>query len=249
MFMVGCLLGLAGCTLFGWTITRQEDFPEPRIAAGPVPTETIPPVAPECGGKLSREQRMYLDLVQKMVDQGQYYAALSHLDQFEKTATSPQTIYLRAESLRRSGQTDEAEKKYRSLLGGCMAGYGLHGLGLLAVAAGQLDQAKDFLDRSIREHPVDAGVHNDLGMVLLMSGQHDKARQEFLTASQLDKSNPLPHENLIVLLLLEKQEAEARQLATQWRLDEKTMERLVQQAHRLEQGNDNKAKTQPSLKE
>lgn len=242
-----CLAGLSGCNLFGWTITRQEEIIEPRLTPDHAAIEEPSPKVPaECGGKLSREQRMYLELVQKMVDQGQYYAAMSHLDQLEKTADpTPQTVYLRAESLRGAGKSDEAEIKYRSLLDGCMAGYGLHGLGLLSAASGQLAQAEEFLSRAVRERPVDAGMHNDLGMVFMMSGQDENARQQFLTASQLDKNNPLPEENLIVLMLLEKQDAEARQLAKQRRLDRKTMERLEQQASRLERSRINHGKTEP----
>ncbi|MBS1211877.1 MAG: uncharacterized protein H6R26_493 [Proteobacteria bacterium] len=174
---------------------------------------------------------MYLELVQKMVEQGQYYAAIAHLDQLEKTtAAAPQTIYLRAEALRGTGRRDDAKKLYRRLQGGCMTGYGLHGLGLLAAEAGQMRQAEEFLEQASRERPVDAEVHNDLGMILLLNGRRDDARREFQTATELDRENPLPLENLIVLMLLENQQAEARHLAEERGITTGDMERFVKRA-------------------
>ncbi|WKJ90977.1 tetratricopeptide repeat protein [Methylomonas montana] len=177
---------------------------------------------------------MYLELVHKMVEQGQFYGALANLNQLEKSATaSPQTIYLRAEALRGSGQLDAAERQYRLLLDGCMAGYGLHGLGLLATETGQLSQAEDYLARACHERPVDANAHNDLGMVLLLQGRHQEARREFMTAMELDRANHLPVENLIVLMLIEKQDMLARQFAAERGLNDQDMERLAMRAQQL----------------
>lgn len=187
-----------------------------------------------CGGQFSAEQRMYLELVHKMVEQGQFYGALANLNQLEKSATaSPQTIYLRAEALRGAGQLDEAEKQYRLLLDGCMAGYGLHGLGLLATETGQLSQAEDYLARACHERPVDANAHNDLGMVLLLQQRHDEARREFMTAMELDRTNRLPVENLIVLMLIKKQDTLARQFATEHGLNDQDLARLAIRANPL----------------
>lgn len=225
---------IAGCSLIPLKLSGEfvepPAVPETQVAAR---NETFAPPA-ECGGRLAAEQRMYLDLVHRMVEQDQHYAAIAHLDQLEKTAAAaPQSVYLRAEALRGSGQRDAAEKLYRSLLGGCMAGYGLHGLGLLAAAAGRMDQAEDFLNRACRESPVNAEAHNDLGMALLLRGRFESARQEFLTAAELNRKNPLPVENLIVLMLTEKHDQEAQRLADQRGLSEKDRERLAQRARRL----------------
>ncbi len=227
---------LCACTLLGLAPSSQE-FPEPSPTPAP-PVSRLEPPSPDkdCGGRFSQDQRMYVELVQKMVEQGQYYAAIAHLNQLEKTtAAAPQTTYLRAEALRGTGRRDDAEKLYRGLLGGCMAGYGLHGLGLLAAESGQLRQAQEFLERASRERPVDAQVHNDLGMMLLLNGRRDDARREFQTAVELDPKDRLPQENLIVLMLMENQQAEAQRLARERGITESDMERLAERAKHLGQ--------------
>ncbi len=223
---------LAGCSLPA-LLTSEKPAAEPPQTPVIGSDESFSPDK-QCGGKFSQQQRMYLELIHKMVGQGQNYAAIAHLDQLEKTAEpAPQTVYLRAEALRGTGARIEAEKRYRSLLGGCMAGYGMHGLGLLAVEAGRLDQAEDFLKQASRERPVDAEIHNDLGMVLMLRGQFKPARQEFLTARELDEKNRLPAENLIVLALAEKHRPEAQRLAVQWGFTARDMERMSERAQRL----------------
>lgn len=227
------MVSLTGCGML--TLTNAEPgFPEPLPAPPVAETKTF--TAPKnCGGEFTAEQRMYLELVHKMVEQEQFYGAIANLDQLEKTALpSPQTIYLRAEALRRSGQLAPAEKQYNLLLNGCMAGYGLHGLGLLATESGQLAQAQDFLERACQERPVDANAHNDLGMVLLMSGRHQEAHKEFMTAMELDRGNRLPIENLFVLMLVENQGTQAQQFAASHGLNAQDTERLMQRAAQLQ---------------
>lgn len=227
------VISLTGCGLISLT-NAEQGFPEP---APPQPVgETKTFTAPKnCGGEFTSEQRMYLELVHKMVEKEQYYGAIANLDQLEKSAPpSPQTIYLRAEALRGSGQRASAEKQYQELLAGCMAGYGLHGLGLLATEAGQLAQAQDFLERACQERPVDADAHNDLGMVLLLRGRNQDARKEFMTAIELDRNSRLPAENLIVLMLVERQDTQAQQFAAAHGLNAQDMERLAQRARQLQ---------------
>lgn len=221
-----------GCNSLALPITEQNEPPPQYNQAASEPDIFQP--AKDCGGNFSPEQRMYLELVHKMVEQKRYYGALANLDQLEKNATpSPQTIYLRAEALRGSGQLDAAEKQYRLLLNGCMVGYGLHGLGLVASETRQWAKAQDFLERACRERPVDADTHNDLGMVLLLRGDLQGARQEFMTSIELDHDKRLPVENLIVLMLIEKQDTLAQQFATERGLSTQDMERLAQRAQQL----------------
>lgn len=227
------LLGLAGCSLFA-----AGDPPPP--VTEPVPAaeskrSDVLPLAGDCGGRLTSEQRMYLELVHKMVEEGQNYAAIAHLDELERTASrTPQTDYLRAEALRGTREhRAEAARIYQALLGGCMAGHGLHGLGLLAAEGGQMAAAEAYLRRAVRERPVSAKAHNDLGMVYLLRGRRSLAREEFLTAAQLDRGNRLPIENLIVLTLLQPDRAAAQRLATRAGLSPEDMQRLEQRAEHL----------------
>ena len=225
-------LGLTACSLPAFLQPERQQPLEASPTLAGAESETFTPDR-ECGGEFTADQRMYLELVHKMVAQGQYHAALAHLDQLEKRTSAPQTRYLRAEALRYAGQMHEAESLYRSLSTGCMAGYGLHGLGLLAAEGGRLEQAEDFLRQAVRERPVDAESHNDLGMVLLLRGQRQSAREEFLTAAELDRKSLLPVENLIVLMLAEKQDEDAHRLAAQRGLNAQDLARLAERGQRL----------------
>ncbi|HLF97136.1 MAG TPA: tetratricopeptide repeat protein [Methylococcaceae bacterium] len=224
-------LGLTACSLPAF-VQPEQPLPEASPTLAIADRESLA-ADRECGGGFTAEQRMYVELVHRMVTQGQYHAALAHLDQLEKRTIAPQTRYLRAEALRYAGQANEAESLYRSLSSGCMAGYGLHGLGLLAAEGGRLEQAEDFLRQAVRERPVDAESHNDLGMVLLLRGQRQSAREEFLTAAELDRKSLLPVENLIVLMLAEKHDEDAHRLAAQRGLNAQDLARLAQRGQRL----------------
>lgn len=228
-----CAVGLSACG----TMPAGDGAPPDNMMTAPQPEPVVeeksfvPPR--DCGGDLSSEQRMYLELIYKMEAQGQYHAALAHIDELEKKAESPQTFYLRAEALRQLGQPERAAKYYQLLLGGCMTGYGLHGLGLLSTQAERLAEAETYLKHACRERPVDANVHNDYGMVLLLRGRHEAAKNEFMTALQLDRNNRLSLENLLVLILAEQRPSEARQLAERHGLKEQDFKRLASRARQL----------------
>jgi len=229
--LLGFML-IAGCSQPSVSEPPQAYTPEPAVEA-PVKPKVFN-IPEDCGGTLTAEQRMYLELIQKMVEQGQYYGALANLQQLEKSAAAtPQTVYLRAEALRKTGQYDAAAGEYQKLFSGCMAGYGLHGYGLLASARGDQAIAEDYLQRASRERPVDANIHNDFGVVLMLRGRYAEANKEFMTALELDRSNRLPVENLIVLLLLEKQEQQAELLAKESGVSSQDFERLSQRAERV----------------
>jgi len=238
-------LPLAGCGL-AELLDKEVIEPPTAINATVREPDTFQP-AKDCGGNLSSEQRMYLELIHKMVEQKHYYGALANLDQLEKTAPlSPQTNYLRAEALRGASQLDEAEKPYLALLHSCMAGYGLHGLGLLASEKKQWPKAQGFLERASRERPVDADIHNDLGMVLMLSGQYQAARQEFFTAMELERNNHLAMENYIVLMLAEGQNQQALEFAEQRGFQKHDLENLLQRAQNLNKPQADQQTDQPS---
>ncbi|WP_150047478.1 MULTISPECIES: tetratricopeptide repeat protein [Methylomonas] len=210
---------------------------KPAVTPSPEPAPTavnnfMPP--PDCGGRLEAGDRMYLELIHKMVERGNYHAALANLAQLQKqTGKVPQLDYLRAEALRGAAQTDAAEAAYRALLNTCMAGQGWHGLGLLSADAGQLDKAEEFIGNALAERPVAADYHNDFGMVSLLRGKFEPARQAFLTAIELDRNNSLPIENMVVLALLEHREAEAQGYIDFYKLTGEQADKLRRRAREL----------------
>lgn len=190
--------------------------------------------APERCAALDSSADVQLGLVRQMLEQGKPYAGLAHLATLDPAVQeSPQARYLNAELLRHTGRVDEAEARYRTLLGSCIAGYGHHGLGLLA-AGHDLGRAIAELRAAAALLPVDARVRNDLGYALLLSGRGEAARREFLTAIELGDHNRRASMNLLLLMLYEGDERGAERLSRQLRLPEEELERIRRQARQLQ---------------
>jgi len=228
---LGLGLMCAGCGDYLAALAKPAQTPPPELAPAAA-NNFMPP--PDCGGRLEAGDRMYLELIHKMVERGNYHAALANLEQLQKqTGKVPQLDYLRAEALRGAAQTDAADSAFRTLLNTCMAGQGWHGLGLLSAEAGQLDKAEEFIGNALAERPVAADYHNDFGMVSLLRGKFEQARQAFLTAIELDRNNALPIENMVVLALLEHKEAEAQGYIEFYKLTGEQTDKLRRRAREL----------------
>lgn len=184
-----------------------------------------------CEGRIDADTAMKLDLIEQLMAGGRLHAALAHLDNLD--SQSLHARYLRAEILRQTGRTDNAEQLYETLLDTCMQGQGHHGLGLIAGRQQQLDKASQQLAQAARLLPVDARVRNDYGYVLLLKGELPAARAEFLTAMELDDQATLAATNMLLLLLLNNQQAEAESLSRRMQLDAKALADLTTQAEQI----------------
>lgn len=169
---------------------------------------------PACG-KPDADQQLALNLADEVLNEGRPHASLAHLQQLPDDLD--QVRLRKARVLRLLGRS-EAEPLYRSLLGGCLAAEGEHGLGQLASARGDDVQALRNLQRAVRLAPTDEKVRNDLGVVLMNLGNHEQARFEFLTAIELKDDNPLPAVNLVTLSLVEDNWQQATDLVARLRL-------------------------------
>lgn len=103
-------------------------------------------------GKPDADQQLSLDMADQMINEGRPHAGLAHLEQLPDTLD--QVRLRKAKVLRLLGR-GEAEPLYRSLLGGCLAAEGEHGLGQLAAARGDDVQALRNLQRAARLAPTD----------------------------------------------------------------------------------------------
>ncbi|HEK1689537.1 tetratricopeptide repeat protein [Pseudomonas putida] len=166
-------------------------------------------------GKPDADQQLALNLADEMLNDGRPHASLAHLEQLPNTLDQ---VRLRKARVSRLLGRSEAEPLYRSLLGGCLAAEGEHGLGQLASARGDDVQALQNLQRAVRLAPTDERVRNDLGVVLMSMGRYEQARFEFLTAIELKDDNPLPAVNLVTLALLQDNWQQATDLVGRLRL-------------------------------
>ncbi|MBO0368995.1 MULTISPECIES: tetratricopeptide repeat protein [Pseudomonas] len=165
--------------------------------------------------KPDADQQLALNLADEMLNEGRPHASLAHLQELPDSFAQ---VRLRKAKVSRLLGRSEAEPLYHSLLGGCLAAEGEHGLGQLASARGDDVQALQNLQRAVRLAPTDEKVRNDLGVVLMSLGRHEQARFEFLTALELKDDNQLPAVNLVTLSLLQDNWQQAADLVARLRL-------------------------------
>jgi Flp pilus assembly protein TadD len=156
----------------------------PQAQAEQQMRESVHDPAPDTPG-------MYLGLIQRMQSEGLYYASLAHIDAYDhQYGASPDSIVLRADALRATGQTAAAATAYAQLLSTPFAARGHRGLGLIAGAAGAFRKAVTELSEASRLEPTDATTLSDLGYALLREGDVTAARLPLLKAIELDPHNP-----------------------------------------------------------
>ena len=178
----------------------------------------------------SQEQQLALNLAQEMAEQGRRHAALAHLQQLPAQLPAVQLGQAR---LLRDLDPAKAKTIYTGLLGSCLDGQAEHGLGQLAVAAGQLPVAYTHLQRARQRVPTDAQVRSDLGLVLMGMNQPEAARFEFTTALELEPRNVQPAVNLLALLFFQGRDQQAAHMATQWQLNATQVRDAQTMARRL----------------
>jgi Flp pilus assembly protein TadD len=188
-------------------------------------------IHPPCDGDAGATNNTKLATVQQIIADGKPYAALAELDAI--SATTLRATWLRAEALRRIDRNPEAEALYKGLIGTCLEGRAQHGMGLAAARQGQGARALQALTRARQLLPTDPVVRNDLGYALLQERRWDDAQFEFLTVLDLAPQDPLASRNLVVLAFAQGKAAAARTLATRFKLDAATTDRLAVQAATL----------------
>lgn len=180
--------------------------------------------------------KVYLNLVQSMIDRNIFYAAIAHLDALgEQDKKMPEAQFLRAEALRLTKQREAARTIYNTLLGSALTGQARRGLGLLAAEENKLDDAVTHLWQANWLRPTDPKVRNDLGYVLLLRGQIAQAREHLTTALELSRGEGLSAVNMVLLLFFEGQEEGALRLGRSAQLDEANLASLRQRAVELRQ--------------
>lgn len=183
----------------------------------------------ESGGELHNQ------LVVGMLDQKQYYAALAHIQEIQnQSGNTTELRYLEADARRNLGQLGPAEALYRGLLKSTYAADAYHGLGLL-YSKTDLKLAVQQLQAAVQRRPTDTGMRNDLGYALMMAGRYQEALPQLATAVELDPGGDKSLNNLIVLLLLTRDEAGAKRTASQAGISEKAFADLRKRAQELAQ--------------
>ncbi|MFK3796692.1 MULTISPECIES: tetratricopeptide repeat protein [unclassified Pseudomonas] len=161
--------------------------------------------------KPTSDQELALNMAQDMADEGRLHASLAHLESLPPNLAE---VRLRKARVLRLLGSNEAEPLYRSLLGTCRAAEGEHGLGQLAAARGDNNQALMHLQAAVKLSPTDERIRNDLGVVYLNQLKLDKAKFQFLTAIELKQSDTLAASNMVTLLIYQDNWTQAAELVS-----------------------------------
>lgn len=202
------------------------------------------PAIPETSGRaapdaqtLDQKPDVYLQLIAGMQQRGLYYASLAHLDAFDaRWPDRADAILLRAHALRESGQMEAAKTMYSKLLGGPLAARAHHGLGLMAVRSGDIEEGSTALTRAAALAPTDATILGDQGYAFLMLGKFDEARLALFKAAELDDGNKRIGANLALLLALSGRLDQAQELMQRYDLAPRVREDIRARASDVRSG-------------
>jgi Flp pilus assembly protein TadD len=176
---------------------------------------------------------IHTDLIRDMLANGQYYAALAHIeDERRNGGDTPELRLLEAEARRHLNQRAQAEALYRGLLDGPYAGPAYHGLGLLYVDT-DLRTAIGDLRQAVRLMPTEVDFRNDLGYALMQAGRYTEAMPELSTAAELAPESRKSRNNLIILMMLMGNEAAVQRLAAGAGATADDLQRLRAQAQQV----------------
>ena len=158
----------------------------------------------------------YLDLIAQMQQGGQWYAALAHTEAYEqKHGVSASSRLLRADALRNTGQIEQAQTIYQSLVTSTSAARAHRGLGLLHASQQRFELAVQHLEQARQLNPIDASVLSDLAYAQMLNGNLAAARLPAMQAAQLAPGNAQVQLNLALYLLAMDSTQEAHQVLGQ----------------------------------
>ncbi len=176
----------------------------------------------------------YLELIERMQQQGAWYASLAHVEAFrQRYGDRPALRLLQADALRETGQTDAAVMLYRELSSGPQAAAAAHGLGLIAARRDDDAGSEQALARATQLQPLNTDYLGDLGYARLRAGQFDQAREPLAKALELSPGNAKATANLALWAVLRGDQATAERLSAQASLNEETRRSIQQQAQQI----------------
>jgi len=190
--------------------------------------------APSSGAGQAEAAGIYTDAVRAMMARGQYYAALAHLQEDRRAhGDSPELRLLEADARRNLGQNREAEALYKGLLNGPQAADAHHGLGRL-YAGRDLSLSIEHLRKASARRPTDVDIRNDLGYALMRARRYGEAKVELATAAELAPGEVKSRNNLLILLMLMRDEAAVRRIALSTGVDDSLLGLLRAEAASLQ---------------
>ena len=181
----------------------------------------------------TENREVHTELVRSMLAQGQYYAALAHIEELKRNSGDTRGLQsLEADARRKLGQTADAQRLYNGLLNTEFDGEAHHGLGLIAFKTERAG-AVQHLRKAVQRRPTDAQFRNDLGYALMETGAYKEAMAQLSTAVELNPADATARNNLVVLLILNGDESRAKKVVQDSGLSEEVFAGLRRRAQAL----------------
>jgi Flp pilus assembly protein TadD len=159
------------------------------------------PPALSVSEKKEQSRKLYLSVIEQLIQDGKAYAALAHLDEYGRSfGTDSPSQRLAADAWFVLGDLAKAEAGYRSVLTGAQSGHGEHGLGRVAAAHGDWMGARQHFDSAVKDEPTNSRFLNDLGCSLFHLNRLDEAEFTLRKAHELAPHDEEIAENIIILL-------------------------------------------------
>lgn len=167
-----------------------------------------------CERDVQPEAQVHLDLVDRLTTADKPYAALAQL-QAESLASLRHWLR-KGKLLASTGRMVEAETLFRDLVARCDSGEARHGLGMILLKTGRIDEGLVALQRARSQQPALANIRNDYGYGLLLSGAYEHAAFELRTALELADGQGPVRQNLAAAYLLTDDHQGLQLLKTQY---------------------------------
>lgn len=179
-----------------------------------------------------REKEIHLSLVNKMITQKNEYAALAHLDSYERRwGANFESKRLRADCLRRTRQLDEAEALYKSILGQQSNARIWYGLGKVSIEKNDMKTAATRLEKAVQVDPLMVEAYSDLGLIYLLEGKQTASYDTLMKASQLSSNDQGTLANLALWGLVYQDFDMAKGIADRLKWSDKTRTQVLNQAN------------------
>lgn len=182
--------------------------------------------------RTQREKEIHLSLVNKMISQKNEYAALAHLDSYERRwGANFESKRLRADCLRRTRQLDEAEALYKSILGQQGNARIWYGLGKVSIEKNDMKTAATRLEKAVQVDPLMVEAYSDLGLIYLLEGKQNSSYDTLMKASQLSSNDQGTLANLALWGLVYQDFDMAKGIADRLKWSDKTRTQVLNQAN------------------
>ncbi len=148
-----------------------------------------------------RERGLYLSVIGQLIDHGKFYAALAHLDEFERLHGATDALRkLRGDAWLAVGALDNAEVEYTAITEARFVGYGEHGLGRVAATREDWLAASRHFERAVNQQPTNTRFLQDFASALFELGKVNDAEFQLRKALELSASDSATSQTLRTML-------------------------------------------------